>query len=77
MANYYCKYCGSESSNISSLTSNSCGKNPEGKYHAVYEGSEKSRYACKYCGSESSNISSLTSNSCYKNPNGKYHSPAL
>lgn len=24
-------------------------KNPEGKRHCLYEGSEKSQYTCKYC----------------------------
>lgn len=72
---FYCKYCGSEKSSVSSLTSGSCSKNPEEKYHAPYEGSKKSKYACKYCGSEKSSISSLTSGSCSKNPSGKYHVP--
>lgn len=30
---FYCKYCGSEKSSVSSLTSGSCSKNPSGKYH--------------------------------------------
>ena len=71
----YCKYCGDERSSISSLTSFSCSKNPEGKYHVPYEGSEKSKYECKYCGDERSSISSLTNGSCSKNPSGKYHVP--
>lgn len=77
MANYYCKCCGSQYSNISSLTSGSCSKNPEGRNHALYEGSEKSKYTCKYCGSTYSTISSMTCGSCSKNPNGKHHVPAL
>ena len=44
----YCKYCGKSASSVSSLTSNSCSKNTEGKYHVPYEGSEKSKYECKY-----------------------------
>lgn len=77
MANFYCKCCGSKYSSVSSLTSGSCYKNPEGKHHALYEGSEKSQYTCKFCGSKYSSISSLTSGSCYKNPNGKHHCPAI
>ncbi|OJV71045.1 MAG: hypothetical protein BGO42_04320 [Flavobacterium sp. 40-81] len=41
-------------------------KNPEGKKHALYDGSEKSQYTCKYCGYKSSILSSLTSFSCSK-----------
>ena len=77
MANFYCKCCGSKYSSISSLTSMSCSKNPDGKHHVLYEGSEKSQYACKYCGSKYSSLSSLTSMSCSKNPTGKHHSPAM
>jgi ribosomal protein S14 len=77
MAKVYCQYCGTERSSISSLTGSSCSKNPSGKYHVPYEGSEKSKYACKYCGTERSSISSLTGSSCSKNPNGKYHIPAM
>jgi DNA-directed RNA polymerase subunit RPC12/RpoP len=77
MSNFYCKCCGSKFSSISGLTSNMCHKNPEGKYHALYEGSEKSSYPCKYCGQKFNTISGLTTNMCHKNPNGKYHSPAM
>ena len=77
MANFYCKWCGIKHSSVSSLTASSCSKNPEGKKHALYEGSEKSKYTCKYCGTDRSSISSLTSSSCSKNPNGKYHVPAM
>ena len=72
---FYCKYCGHERSSVSGLTGGSCSKNPEGKYHVPYEGSQKSKYACKYCGHERSSISGLTGGSCSKNPNGKYHVP--
>ena len=71
----YCKYCGGSASSVKSLTSNSCQKNPEGRYHVPYEGSEKSKYECKYCGGTASSIRSLISNSCQKNPHGKYHEP--
>jgi DNA-directed RNA polymerase subunit RPC12/RpoP len=77
MANYYCKCCGSKNSSIAGLTGSSCSKNPEGKHHALYEGSEKSQYVCKYCGSKNSSIAGLTGSSCSKNPNGKHHSPAM
>ena len=77
MATVDCLYCGTERSSISSLTSSTCSKNPEGKYHVPYEGGTKSKYTCKYCGTERSSISSLTSSSCTKNPKGKYHIPAM
>lgn len=77
MPNYYCKCCGTKASSISSLTSGSCSMNDEGKYHVLYEGSEKSKYSCKYCGTTSHSIFSLVGGSCSKNPNGKHHGPAL
>ena len=76
MANFYCKWCGSKHSSVSSLTANSCSKNPEGKKHELYEGNEKAQYTCKLCGSKHSSISSLTANACYKSPTKK-HQPAL
>jgi hypothetical protein len=77
MAKFYCQCCGTDRSSVSSLTSSSCSKNPNGKHHALYEGSEKSKYTCKYCGTDRSSISSLTSSSCSKNPNGKHHVQAM
>ena len=81
MANFYCEYCGSKYSSISSLTSFSCSRHPDGcnkGKHKLYEGSEKSQYFCKYCGSKYSSISSLTSGNCSRHPNGKgKHAPAL
>ena len=77
MENYYCKCCGSKYSTITSLTSGSCTKNPEGRHHVLYDGSEKSQYVCKYCGSKYSTLAILTSGTCSKNPDGKYHSPAI
>ena len=83
MANFYCEYCGTKSSSISSLTVNLCAKHPlgvgKGK-HKLYEGSEKSNYFCKYCGTKSSSISSMTTNTCVRHPNGinkGKHAPAL
>lgn len=76
MANFYCKWCGTKHSSVSSLTGNSCSKNPDGKRHELYEGSEKAKYTCKFCGIQHSSISSLTGNSCSKSPN-KRHQPAL
>ncbi|QOS41235.1 hypothetical protein DYE49_07575 [Treponema rectale] len=58
---------------MSSLTSGSCPKHPNGwckGNHSPYQGSEKSKYFCRYCGSSASSISSLTSGSCPKHPNG-------
>jgi DNA-directed RNA polymerase subunit RPC12/RpoP len=75
MANYYCKWCGTKHSSVSSLTSNSCSRSPS-KRHELYEGSEKSQYVCKWCGIKHSSISSLTNNSCSKSPS-KRHEPAM
>lgn len=72
---YYCKYCGKSSSSESLLIKSLCYNNPEGKYHVVYKGGEKSKYYCQYCGAEYSGINSLTKGSCPKNPKGKYHVP--
>lgn len=82
MANFYCEYCGAKYSSVSSLTSGSCPKHPNGPNkgkHKLYEGSEKSQYTCKYCGAKYSSISSLTSGSCPKHPSGPNkgkHAPA-
>ena len=83
MANFYCACCGANFSSVSSLTSNSCQRHPNGSNkgkHILYEGSEKSQYTCKYCGAKFSTLSSLTSNSCSKHPSGSNkgkHAPAL
>lgn len=83
MSNFYCEYCGTKSSSISSLTAGSCSRHPAGSNkgkHKLYEGSEKSKYSCKTCGTTSSSISSLTAGSCSRHPLGSNkgkHSPAL
>ena len=83
MANFYCEYCGAKASSVSSLTSMSCVRHPNGSHkgkHKLYEGSEKSKYTCKYCGTSSSSINSLTSTSCSRHPNGSHkgkHAPTL
>ena len=83
MANYYCEYCGTKSSSISSLTASSCSRHPLGPNkgkHKLYEGSEKSKYNCKYCGTSATTISSLTASSCSRHPEGHNkgkHAPAL
>ena len=83
MANFYCEYCGQKYSSVTSLTSGSCSKHPNGSgkgKHKLYEGSEKSKYTCKYCGQSYSSLTSLTSGSCSKHPNGSgkgKHAPAL
>lgn len=83
MANFYCEYCGTKSSSVSSLTASFCSRHPRGAgkgKHKLYEGSEKSKYTCKYCGNSSSSLSSLTASSCSRHPNGAgkgKHSPAL
>lgn len=83
MANFYCKYCGYKSSNISSLTASPCQRHPNGPNngkHALYEGSEKSQYVCKYCGTKYPSISILTASPCQRHPNGVNkgkHEPAI
>ena len=80
---FYCEYCGQAFSTVSSLTSYSCNRHPDGHHkgnHKLYEGGEKSQYICKYCGQKFGTISSMTANSCNKHPDGNYkgsHSPAL
>ena len=84
MAQHFnCRYCGAQASSVSSLTSMSCSRHPNGPgkgKHVLYEGSEKPKYTCKFCGSQSSSISSLTSMSCARHPNGAgkgKHEPAM
>ena len=77
MAKFYCQCCGIDRSSVSSLTGGECRKNPNGKYHVLYEGIEKSRYTCKYCGIDRGSMNSLTGGECRKNPNGDNHIPAL
>ena len=83
MANYYCEYCGTKYSSVSTLASASCMRHPNGSYkgkHKLYEGSEKSQYTCKHCGTKYANLSTLTSGSCMRHPNGAHkgkHAPAL
>jgi hypothetical protein len=80
---YYCKYCGRNASTVSSLTSGTCLRHPDGANkgkHALYEGDEKSRYTCKNCGRDASSLSSLTSGTCLRHPDGPNkgkHQPAL
>jgi hypothetical protein len=76
MANFYCKWCGTKHSSVSTLTVNTCSRNPNGKKHELYEGSEKSQYTCKLCGRQSHTLGSLVANSCTKSPTKK-HQPAL
>jgi redox-regulated HSP33 family molecular chaperone len=73
---FYCKWCGTSYPSVSSLTASSCLRNPEGKKHELYEGSEKSQYTCKYCGTKYPSLSSLTASSCSKSPHKKHH-PAM
>lgn len=83
MSNFYCEYCGTKSSSISSLTASSCSRHPLGNgkgKHKLYEGSERAKYSCKYCGTSFSSISSLTGSSCNRHPDGNgkgKHAPAL
>ncbi len=73
MASFYCEFCGTKASSISSLTASSCHRHPLGAgkgKHKLYEGSEKAKYSCKYCGTSASTISNLSSNSCHRHPAG-------
>lgn len=83
MSKVYCEYCGTSSNTISSLTSNSCHRHPQGAAkgkHKLYEGNEKPQYSCKYCGTSAITIVAMTGNSCYRHPLGANkgkHSPTL
>ena len=83
MSNYYCKYCGTKASTVSSLTAGFCQRHPDGPCrgkHALYEGAEKSQYTCKYCGVKAPSMSSLTAGLCQRHPDGASkgkHAPAL
>ena len=83
MENFFCKYCGTKSSSVLSLTASSCSRHPLGTNkgkHSLYEGSEKAQYTCKYCGTKSSSILSLTASSCSRHPSGLNkgkHEPAM
>ena len=80
MAKYFCLYCGSQASTVSSLTSGYCTRHPDGSglHHVLYEGGEKSQYTCKYCGTSAPSISSMTCGYCPRNQNGRgHHVPAL
>ncbi len=83
MANFYCEFCGTKASSISSLTSSSCHRHPSGTgkgKHKLYEGSEKAKYNCKYCGTSSASIKNLVTSSCHRHPernSEKKHSVAL
>jgi len=73
MANFYCKYCGTQNTSVASLISSACSRHPDGTNrgkHALYEGIEKAQYTCKYCGTKSHSIASLTSSDCSRHPNG-------
>lgn len=81
--NYFCKYCGSKASNISTLTNGSCSRHPNGANkgkHTLYQGTEKTQYSCQYCGTKASTISNLTIGTCVRHPLGSnkgHHEPAL
>jgi predicted nucleic acid-binding Zn ribbon protein len=81
--NYYCKYCGTKTSSINSLTANVCSRHPSGSgkgKHTLYQGAEKSKYECQHCGTSATTIQSLTANTCSRHPLGSYkghHEPTL
>lgn len=66
MTNFYCKWCGNKYSSVSTLTSLSCSKNPDGKKYELHESSEKSHNTCKCSENKYSSLSTLTiSNKSY------------
>ena len=75
MAKYYCKWCGKYFSSIQNMSASKCVKNPEGDYHELYEGSEKSKYQCKRCGKTFPSLSTMAASQCLKNPHHKHHEP--
>ena len=77
MPNFYCKHCGAKYSTLSTLLNSSCTRNPYGKRHELYEGSEKNEYVCKYCGAKYSTMTTLLNSSCTRNPYGRKHEAAL
>ncbi len=83
ISQYFCEYCGTERSSVSSLTAGMCGRHPSGSNqgrHKLYESESKERYTCKYCGTQRETISSLTAGKCSRHPNGTnkgHHAPAL
>ncbi|GHU56830.1 hypothetical protein FACS189442_5680 [Spirochaetia bacterium] len=76
MANTYCKWCGQKFPNVTQLSQGYCLKNPDGKKHVLYEGSEKAEYECKHCGRKFGNLTLMSQVSCLKSP-GKSHEPRL
>ncbi len=72
----FCEYCGTSYASISLMSNGTCNKNPAGKKHVLYEGSEKAKYTCKYCGMSYASLSLMSNGTCNKNPTGKKHSPA-
>lgn len=81
MANYFCEYCGNQSTSVFQLALNTCHRHPLGSgkgKHKLYEGSEKATYQCKYCGNSAPTIFALTQQSCFRRTDGKgNHIPAL
>ncbi|MCH5150263.1 MAG: hypothetical protein J1G30_06320 [Spirochaetales bacterium] len=74
---FYCKWCGISYFSIGSMSRGFCSKNPNGKKHELYEGSEKSKFYCKWCGMSYFSISSMSCGFCSKNPSSRNHEPAL
>lgn len=75
MAKYYCKWCGQSFSSVQSMSSAKCRKNPNGDYHELYEGSEKSKYQCKWCGQSFPSLFVMGGAKCRKNPHNDHHDP--
>ncbi|NLN01713.1 MAG: hypothetical protein GX174_07410 [Lentisphaerae bacterium] len=74
---FYCVHCGQKYGELRSLVSNSCTRNPDGRYHEPYDGDVAGDFTCKYCGRTYRDIRNMVANSCPKNPvRGGRHSPA-
>ena len=78
-----CKYCGKKFTDLTSLISENCYKNPDlngNQKHVLYPGLEKAEYSCMHCGKKFPNLVALTSDFCGKNNsaiNAGKHEPAL
>ncbi len=75
MARFFCKWCAAQYPSLHSLTHGKCNMNPDGDYHELYEGREKSRYQCKRCGAEFASLHALTHGKCNMNKKSGHHEP--
>ena len=56
----YCKYCGQEYRDASTLLRNSCSYHPSGHgKHALFEGDVDGPFFCVHCGQKYTNLKTL------------------